>query len=193
MLGKDLNFPVMESTPSAVRALASLKSGGSAEGASAASSSLSLSSSSAVAAAAAPSSSSSSRYKGVSCIVSKGRWAAQIQVNGKKTHLGYFHDEADAARKYDEHAAANGRSLNFPPEGHAAVKGGRGGSSRFTGVSLYKQNGRWEAGIKVNGKKKMLGSFADEEEAARKCVERQGTYCAALLSALPATRPGPAH
>jgi len=136
---------------------------------------------------------SSSQYKGV-CRAKNGGWFAQIQASGKKRHLGHFKDETEAARKYDEAAAALGRPLNFPPtatadpgdckEGedgssgssttsavHVAVKGGRGGTSRYTGVSLYKSSGRWEAGIKVNGVKTTLGFFDNEEEAARKYDE----------------------
>jgi hypothetical protein len=134
-----------------------------------------------------------SRFKGVSKNgPSVGRWAAQIQAGGKKTHLGYFDDEAEAARKYDEAAAPLGRPLNFPPaaatdpggggEGgggsnsgaaaaHGAIKGGRGGTSRFAGVSLHKGTGRWEAGIKVHGVKTALGFFDHEEDAARKYDE----------------------
>jgi len=135
---------------------------------------------------------STSQYKGVSH-AKKGGWFAQIQAGGKKRHLGNYKDEAEAARKYDEAAAALGRPLNFPPtatadpetckegeEGsgagtttavHVAVKGGRGGTSRFTGVTLYKSSGKWEAGIKVNGVKTALGFFDNEEEAARRYDE----------------------
>ena len=135
---------------------------------------------------------STSQYKGVSH-AKKGGWFAQIQAGGKKRHLGNYKDEVEAARKYDEAASALGRPLNFPPtstadpetckegeEGsgagtttavHVAVKGGRGGTSRFTGVALYKSSGKWEAGIKVNGVKTALGFFDNEEEAARKYDE----------------------
>ena len=123
-----------------------------------------------------------SKYKGVSWVKKTisststsagGRWAAQIQAQGKKTHLGYFDDEMEAAKKYDEAAAKHGRPLNFPSAlGEAnAAKGGRGGTSQFTGVSFSKKSGRWEAGIKVQGKKTALGVFDSEEEAARKYDE----------------------
>lgn len=42
----------------------------------------------------------------------------------------------------------------------------RGGSSRFPGVSLLKRGGRWQAGIKIGGKRKHLGYFTNEEDAA---------------------------
>lgn len=40
-------------------------------------------------------------------------------------------------------------------------------SSRFKGVGWHKHSGRWQAGIKVNGKRRHLGHFLDETEAAR--------------------------
>ena len=133
-----------------------------------------------------------SHYKGVSRSKKKnGDWTAQIQAGGKKRYLGCYKDEAEAARGYDIAAAALGRPLNFPPTttagaengdqgedgsstatvGYVAVKGGRGGTSRYTGVSLYKNSGKWEAGIKVNGVKTTLGFFDNEEEAGLKYDE----------------------
>jgi hypothetical protein len=44
---------------------------------------------------------SSSGYKGVSWNPDKGRWAAEIVANGKRTKLGCFADPKDAARAYD--------------------------------------------------------------------------------------------
>lgn len=41
------------------------------------------------------------------------------------------------------------------------------GSSRYKGVHWHRGNERWCANIKVNGHQSQLGSFADEEEAAR--------------------------
>lgn len=40
-------------------------------------------------------------------------------------------------------------------------------SSRYKGVCWNKKNRNWLAGIKVNGKRKNIGSFKDEEAAAR--------------------------
>ena len=42
------------------------------------------------------------------------KWAAQSRLHGKTIYLGYFTEEEDAARKYDEHAIGIGRPLNFP-------------------------------------------------------------------------------
>jgi hypothetical protein len=54
----------------------------------------------------------SSAYKGVSWYKRKKKWVAQIRMNGRSTHLGYFHDEeaahyaycAAAAREFGEFA-----------------------------------------------------------------------------------------
>ena len=40
------------------------------------------------------------------------------------------------------------------------------GSSKYTGVCWYESRKKWIAGIRVNGKKKHLGYFTNEEEAA---------------------------
>lgn len=39
-----------------------------------------------------------SPYRGVSWRTEKNRWAAQCRFNNKVHHLGYFHDELEAAR-----------------------------------------------------------------------------------------------
>lgn len=49
----------------------------------------------------------SSRFKGVSWVQwsrGTGKWLAQITANGKRFHLGFFDDEVEAARVYNEAA-----------------------------------------------------------------------------------------
>ena len=61
-----------------------------------------------------------SGYRGVTWAAKRGRWQAQIQVEGKRHFLGYFTDKDDAARAYDAAAVeAFGEfaQRNLPPEG----------------------------------------------------------------------------
>lgn len=44
----------------------------------------------------------SSKFKGVSWNTQKKCWIAQIQIDGKKMHLGHFKDEIEAAKAFDE-------------------------------------------------------------------------------------------
>lgn len=60
---------------------------------------------------------SSSCFKGVCWNQGRGKWQADIKVNGKSRYLGIFIDEVQAARAYDEAAReAYGAfaRLNFP-------------------------------------------------------------------------------
>ena len=66
-----------------------------------------------------------SKYRGVSLKKSTGRWRAECRIGGKKTFLGNFHSEEDAARAWDRfklwRCKADGKTkeeveeeLNFP-------------------------------------------------------------------------------
>ena len=59
----------------------------------------------------------SSKYRGVSWCKKSNQWKAQIKVAGKKENLGYFDDEAEAARAFDTRAAELGRPTNFDLNG----------------------------------------------------------------------------
>jgi hypothetical protein len=59
----------------------------------------------------------SSRFKGVRWHKHGKKWAATIRGNNRAIHLGYFADETDAARAYDEAAKKYHKEfarLNFP-------------------------------------------------------------------------------
>lgn len=56
-------------------------------------------------------------YKGVSWDKRRNRWYARVQVNAVSKHIGYFHNETEAAKAYDREAIlAYGEYafLNFP-------------------------------------------------------------------------------
>lgn len=62
---------------------------------------------------------STSQYKGVHWNKKKKRWQSRITVNEKIRHLGYFINEDDAGRAYDEQARklfGEYARLNFPDE-----------------------------------------------------------------------------
>ena len=89
------------------------------------------------------------KFVGVSWYMRDKKWTAQITIDGKFKHLGYFDDENEAAYKYDEQAALLNKPVNFPQhEGQEqAVKQRKDRSkvpdvmrrSKFVGVSWHKQ------------------------------------------------------
>ncbi len=63
----------------------------------------------------------SSRYKGVFLFKAPNTWQAFIDASHKRSHLGYFRNEIEAALAYDAAARElHGEFawLNFPPGGH---------------------------------------------------------------------------
>jgi len=61
-----------------------------------------------------------SKYKGVHWRKRSKKWAAAIRCNNRTYHLGYFHDEIEAARAYDKAAKkfhGEFAHLNFPNHG----------------------------------------------------------------------------
>jgi hypothetical protein len=90
-----------------------------------------------------------------------GKWRATIRIDRKQRHLGYFADEEQAAAACREAAAAiaQGSALPAPPARAEP-------SSQHRGVSWVKARGKWAATIRIDGKQRLLGRFADEEQAA---------------------------
>lgn len=70
---------------------------------------------------------STSRFKGVSWGKDRGKWRAYIEMNGRQKFLGYFHDELDAARAYNEaalEAFGEFARVNVLPPAEALEAGG---------------------------------------------------------------------
>jgi hypothetical protein len=61
---------------------------------------------------------SHSKYRGVTWCRKKKCWLAQIKINRKTKHIGYFHNELQAAKAYDNAAKKYHKEFavpNFPP------------------------------------------------------------------------------
>jgi hypothetical protein len=111
-------------------------------------------------------------YRGVSN--RKEGWQAQIWMNGKMTSLGYFNTLKQAAIAFD-HAVHKHRlptsKLNFPTMKHNLNNEPKGrkkqkvNSTGFRGIAKNKE--RWQARLAINGKRKCLGTFDTDTDAAR--------------------------
>ena len=118
----------------------------------------------------------SSRYHGVCAF--NGKWRATISINNKRTHIGIFDNETDAAQHFDMQAIlyyGDNARLNFPElvdeykdriqtEDPKISKTITSVSSKYEGVSLSK-SGKWAAYIGAGDTRKHLGTFDTEEEA----------------------------
>lgn len=134
----------------------------------------------------------SSKYKGVCWIKQRNKFLAQICINYKQVFLGYYDDEIEAAKSYDE-AARKGFSdfaaLNFPTVGELSCldkmtydkdkclilnenRKFKNCTSKNKGIYKHKQNNKWITSLYDKAKKIYIGSFSTEEEA----VEARNEY-----------------
>lgn len=114
-------------------------------------------------------SSGTSRYKGVSWRKRDKTWYAQIRKDGSFHWLGDFDTEEDAAIAYN-HAALEffGPFANFNDIPEWLSKSPvRREMARFRGFSFHKRIGKWQAYLKVQGRRVHLGYFVTHEEAVR--------------------------
>jgi hypothetical protein len=79
------------------------------------------------------------------------------------------HEDENGLNNRRGNLRAGSRSLNALNTSRKRISGK---TSKFPGV--YKQNGKFHTAITVNGKKKFLGSFVVEEDAARVYQQAKG-------------------
>ena len=116
-------------------------------------------------------------------------------VNGKRVYVGDFVNEDAAARAYDAAVRKHFPGEKKPDrwvgynlaEGSGEARGagrrtGEGTSSRHRGVYWSKSRKKWRASISANNKRKWLGTFVDEDDAAR-------AYDAAVRKHYPGDKP----
>lgn len=115
-----------------------------------------------------------SRYNGVSYYKRSNKWAAYYCVGYKQVQVGFYLSEIDAARARDgalillygdkaERQVPEMEPIFQKPSEHYKLR-----SSQFIGVSWHKRQKKWNAGINLAGnKRKYLGTFTDEIEAAK--------------------------
>jgi hypothetical protein len=122
-----------------------------------------------------------SRYRGVHWSSREQRWIACVTADYVPHALGAYTDERAAAVAYDRAARyfhAEAAELNFPtadldaasPEDLLRERSARRKkrtTSRYRGVTWVPSRGAWHAQINANNRHIFLGSFEDEEAAAR--------------------------
>ena len=115
---------------------------------------------------------STSKYKGVHWNKKSGLWEATIRKHGQQVSLGMYEDEIAAASAYNdsarqiwgEYAVLNDiDEVDYKKMRHfrKTLKP----HSRYLGVSRH-VSGKWVARLTMNGRRKTLGYFQTEVEAA---------------------------
>ena len=128
-----------------------------------------------------------SKYTGVSFSKTINKWTATIMIEGKNRRIGDYVNEEEAAIDYaravfkykgqealDKVREQNKQSVpaidlsNVPPQQPIPKSEGciKEGSSKYTGVYFNKSANKWAAQIKLEGKKRHIGCYEKEEEAA---------------------------
>jgi len=126
-------------------------------------------------------------FRGVTLLHYTGKWKAQINRQGVVHSLGHFDNQEQAAATFDKAAlymefkGGPAAKLNFPSDDYeedmeelagldwdevVQLLRGRSKSSKFRGVYLDQDRGKWIARIRRQGVECSLGLFADQEQAA---------------------------
>ena len=122
-----------------------------------------------------------SQYTGVTFHKSNNKWRSEIEIDGKKRHIGYYKNEEEAAAdyarakfKYKDKGRVRTSSgfvidlSDVPPQLPIPKSKGRmkEGASKYAGVYFNKQMNKWYARIFIDGKSRHIGCYENEEEAA---------------------------
>eukprot|EP00984_Skeletonema_dohrnii_P010273 scaffold3999_cov138-Skeletonema_dohrnii-CCMP3373.AAC.8 len=129
-----------------------------------------------------------SKYTGVYFRKETNQWHAQITVEGKQCQIGSYDNEEEAAVDYaralfkhkGQGALEKAMKLNsfvvdltgVPPKSPIPKSAGRikegmkEGASKYAGVYFKKEIKKWEARILVDGKRRSIGYYESEEDAA---------------------------
>eukprot|EP00984_Skeletonema_dohrnii_P021054 scaffold10417_cov83-Skeletonema_dohrnii-CCMP3373.AAC.1 len=125
-----------------------------------------------------------SKYTGVSFNRETNKWQVNINIDGKKRHIGSYENEEEAGVDYaravfkykgqgalDKARERNSAIIDLtdvPPQPPIFKSDGRikVGASKYTGVSFNKPSKNWHAQIFIDGKRRWIGSYENEEEAA---------------------------
>jgi hypothetical protein len=124
-----------------------------------------------------------SKYKGVCFNKASNKWQAQVMIDGKNHHIGFYDNEEKAAIdyarvdfKYKRGKVRGGRThqqrkqkfidlTDVPPQS-PILSNIVDGSSKYQGVAFHKAKGKWQAIIMIDGKNHFLGHYDNEDEAA---------------------------
>ena len=109
------------------------------------------------------------RYKGV---FRQGKhWQAKLTKDRNTIYLGMLRTAKEAALCYDDHARrlfGEHAILNFPrTKKYSYTMLTPRATSKYKGVCWRKKPGKWEANIPIKRRSHYLGTFEDEQDAAR--------------------------
>lgn len=106
-----------------------------------------------------------SKYEGIYFKAETEKWCGQYAKDNQFYFVGSFNTEAEAKVAYDEVDQAYKETGIFPVKSYA---------SKYMYVSWKEDIKRWQVAIPINGKRKYIGVYKTEDEAAEKIKELMG-------------------